>query len=179
MQKFNLVCLALCISLGSFGQKATPKFKLTTKGVEPIVIDLDTLTTPVIYSQTMNWIKHHYKESENVLKTHVQDELIRIEGYQENAWHYKATGKKYYFDAAYALQIEIKDNRVRLKYEPGQFWSTKPKSRTTYTYTTFFKPNGDPTPMYAEGKKEFEASMNNLVLSWLKFLRSEKPKDDW
>lgn len=81
MRNFNLVCIFIFTSFGLSGQKNIPKFKLTTKGVEPIVIELDTLTTPVIYSQTINWIKHHYKESDNVLKSNVEDELIRIEGY--------------------------------------------------------------------------------------------------
>lgn len=153
-----------------------PQFDLTNSGVNPIIIQIDNTDAKALYQKTYKWVQESYKDPKEVLKTNLENEKIRVEGFQANAWHYKSLGVRQEFDMEYSLEIEFKDNRIRLTFSPGQFWTQGQNAR--FTYTGFYKNNGELKPIYKEAETSLEESMNAISKSLFEYLTVRK-KDDW
>ena len=91
-----------------------PKFELTKDGVRPIVVNIDSFSITTLYQKTLNWVQENYKNPKEVLKTNIENETIRIDGYRKNAWFYKSLGMKQEYDMEYSFLIEFKQGRIRL-----------------------------------------------------------------
>lgn len=120
---------------------AHTKFELLKDGVAPIVVNIDSVIAATIYKKTINWVQETYKTPKEVLKTNIENETIRVDGFKKNAWFYKSLGMKQEYDMEYSFQIDIKDNKIRLAFTPGQFWGDNQK--VLYSYPTFFKSSGE------------------------------------
>ncbi len=173
MNKFFVLGLTLLVGY-SYGQEI-PSFVLSRTGVAPIVFTYDSLKTPEIYQRCLNWVQLSYKNPEKVVKSKIENELLRIDGFKESACSYKSI-KQLIYDMEYTLQIDIKDGKIRLSYEPGQLWTTPYNTKAMFTYSSFFKSSGE--VKNAEGKASLENTMNELALSLDGYIKGKK-KDDW
>lgn len=158
-----------------------PKFVLTKDGVEPIVVEFDSMSSATLHAKAFKWIQKSYKSPQDVIKANLEGEEIRIEGFKEGALYYTTMGKKIFLDTEYILTIQFKDRRVRLIYQPGQFWITGYSTKASMDYTTFFKKSGELKGAYSDCKPSLEESMNEVATSLCDFLNDmgEKAKDDW
>lgn len=154
-----------------------PKFELTKEGIKPIVVNIDSFTTSALYDKSLKWIQETYKNPELVLKTKIENEKIRIDGYKQEACYFKSLGIKTSFDVKYYFEVEFKDNKIRLTYLPYEFWSSGRKM--SYTYEVFFNNSGEVRAMYKEAKSTLETSMNELVTSLYTYIKGSNKKDDW
>lgn len=174
MKKLFLLVF-VSISIISYSQDTT-KLELTKDGVLPIVVKLDSFNAKSIYTKTLNWIQVNYKNPKEVLKTNVENETIRIDGFKNNAWFYKSLGMKQEYDMEYSFLIEIKESKIRLTFTPGQFWADNKK--VSYDYTTFFKSSGELRGAYKDAKPSMEQSMNDLVSSLYNYIKGTQ-KSNW
>ena len=140
---------------------AQTKFELLKDGVAPIVVNIDSVIAATIYKKTINWVQETYKTPKEVLKTNIENETIRVDAFKKNAWFYKSLGMKQEYDMEYSFQIDIKDNKIRLAFTPGQFWGDN--QIVLYSYPTFFKSSGEIKGAYKDAKPSMEQSMNDLV----------------
>ena len=76
------------------------------------------------------------------------------------------------YDLEYLFQIDLKDNKVRLTFIPGQLWNGNQK--VLYDYKSFFKNDGEIRSMYKDAKTSMEQSMNDLVFSLYNFIKGKK-----
>jgi NAD(P)H-flavin reductase len=74
----------------------------------------------------------------------------------------------------YTFEVEFKDKKLRLTYEPGQFWI---QGQRAYTYSSFYKDSGELKPIYKDGESSLEETMNDLKTSLINYLNSKKDSD--
>ncbi len=157
-----------------------PKLKLTRIGVEPIVVNVDSLTAKNIYKNALNWVQETYKNPDEVLKANIENEKIRINGYSRDAWWYKSIGIILYYNIDYTIEISFKDGKYRFEYIVGQFY-LKTGQRAQYGYSSFFKKSGEVRKVYISGVSSLEETMNDLSLSFYNYVtgKTKKSNDDW
>jgi hypothetical protein len=52
-----------------------PKLKLSPNGVEPIIVNTDSLKATDMYKKALNWVQENYKNPDKVLKAKNENEL--------------------------------------------------------------------------------------------------------
>ena len=162
--------------LDSASKSNIQKFELTKDGVKPIILVFDSLTAPTIYKKTLNWVQETYKNPSEVLKTNIENEKIRVDGIKKNVWFYKGMGMKIFYDVEYSFYVEFKDGKAKLSFTFGNTWN---EGKSSYVdYTKIYKENGDVYSMYKETKPGMELMMNELALSFFKYVKEVK-KSDW
>lgn len=180
MKKVLILTLTILLSNLSFGQEI-PKLELTQNGVEPIVVEVDSMTATEIYQQALYWVQETYKNPDKVLKAKIQNEKIRIDGFASNAWWLKTLGMKNNMDMEYVVEIEFKDGKYRFDYQIGQFYVGSSGQRALYDYSTFYKRNGEVRKMYDDAIPSIELTMNSLSQSFYNYVtgKTEDKNDDW
>jgi hypothetical protein len=170
-----LFLLLLTLTFNSAKSQILPKFELTIDGVEAIIVNIDSTDSKTIYSKSKNWIQEFYKNPDEVLKTNIENEKLRVNGFKKDAWHYKSLGYVNSYDLEYTFEIDIKDNKIRLTFTPGQSWAGNQK--VEFTYKTFYNKKDELKNVYKEAKSSFEESMNEIVLSLYNYIKNKK--SDW
>ena len=177
--KTSLTLIALIATSISYCQDI-PELSIKITGVEEIIVLVEGKTSSEIYTKSINWIKETYRNPEEVIKMTIENEKIRIEGYQNNAWYYKSLGIKQNYDMVYELQISIKDDRYKLEFIPMKFYTSV--GLPAYDYTTFFKANGDTRKTYAPAVESLNQSMNDISTSLYNYVLnggSDSKEGDW
>ena len=157
-----------------------PQLKLTPNGVEPIVVEVDSLTASDIYKKALNWVQETYKNPDKVLKANITDEKIRVDGFANNAWWWKSLGIKQTMDMAYTVEVSFKDGKYRFEYIPGQFYISS-GGKALYTYSAFYKKNGDVRKVYSDAIPSMEETMNDLSQSFYNYVsgKTTEADKDW
>lgn len=145
-------------------------------GVEPIVVQFDSMSAPILYQKTLVWVQKTYKNPEKVLAANISNEEVRINAYSEAAYVYKPMGMTNYYDLDYTFTVQFKDKKLRLEFTPGQAWFN---GTPAYSYEYFFKKTGELKNAYKDTKPSFEETMNNLVNSLCDYLNTNGKADDW
>ncbi|WP_127846160.1 DUF4468 domain-containing protein [Psychroflexus aestuariivivens] len=168
-----LVYLALVI-VKATTPSTIPEFKLTSKGVEPIVIQLNNTSAKDMYAKTKDWIKETYYDPDEVIKAEFQNKKIRISGPAEKAYSYKVLGKNYTGGIDYELIVEFKKNRYRLSFIID-------KNDMHLIKTNFFKKDGEMTKYGKQAIPDIEKTMNELSSSLYNYLSSNEidQSDEW
>ncbi len=176
--KIALTLLAVAATLIFYGQEI-PQLSIQRTGVEEIVIPVKGKTSSDIYIKALNWIKETYRNPDEVIKMTMENEKVRIEGYSSDAWYYKTLGIKQYYDMVYELEISIKDDRYRLQLTPVKFYTSS--GMKAYSYTNFFKSNGDIKKVYAPAVESLNITMNGLSNSLYNYVLngSSDKEGDW
>ena len=179
MKKILFLTLTILISNLSIGQEI-PKLKLTPNGVEPIVVEVDSLSASEIYQKAQNWVQETYKNPDKVLKANIANEKIRIDGFATNAWWYKSLGITNSYNMEYTIEISFKDGRYRFEYIIGQFFIDGGQ-KVLYDYRTFFKKNGEIRKSYIDAVPSLELTMNELSQSFYNYVsgKTTKKDNDW
>ena len=179
MKRILLFTLTILISNLSIGQEI-PELKLTRNGVEPIVVQVDSLTASETYKKALNWVQETYKNPDKVLKANITDEKIRIDGFATDAWWYKSLGIRNSYNMEYTIEISFKDGRYRFEYMIGQFYIDGGQ-KVLYDYRTFFKKSGDVRKSYKDAVPSLELTMNSLSKSFYKYVtgKTTEKDSDW
>jgi hypothetical protein len=109
-------------------------FVYNQSGLKPnyVVENIDSLNQNELYNKTINWIKETYKNPDEVIKTTIENEKIRFEGFQPKMFTWSRMMAKYKVGLFYTIEISFKDGRYKLEpieiksefqpkgcYEPG------------------------------------------------------------
>lgn len=175
MKKLLVIPLLLTAFL-SFAQDV-PKLKLTPTGVEAIIVNVDSLKADYLFKKAVNWVQETYKNPDKVLKTKIENEKIRVDGFANNAWWYKTLGMKMSYNMDYSVEVSFKDGKYRFEFVVGQFY-TDSGQKFLANYSSFFKSSGEVKGVYSEAVPSLEETMNNLSLSFYNYVTGVKTKKD-
>jgi len=179
MKKNLLLALTILLANLSFGQEI-PQLKITPNGVEPIVVEIDSMSASEIYEKAQNWVKETYKNPDKVLKANIANEKIRIDGFANNAWWYKSLGIMQTMNMEYTVEISFKEGKYRFEYIVGQFY-VNGGQKALYNYSTFYKKSGEIRKTYKDAVPSLELTMNDLSKSFYNYVSgiSTKNDSDW
>lgn len=154
---------------------AQQKFEFKKEGLTDYVVTEVKGTAPELYTKTINWVKETYKNPDEVIKMKIDNEKIRIEGFQKNFNCISSVCA----DALYTIEISFKDDKYKfdavsmeMKNSAGSF--TIPLE----DFSIYYDKKG-------ELKKQSVEPLNNLVNLFnglnesLKNYISEVKKSDW
>lgn len=174
--KFTFLVAAIIAPFFSFAQEI-PKLKLTPSGVEAIIVSTDSLKADYLYKKSINWVQETYKNPEKVLKAKIENEKIRIDAFASNAWWYKSMGVKLNYDMEYSIEISFRDGKYKFELTVGQFYADGQKFMANYT-NFFNKSSGEVKGVYKDAVPSLEETINNLSLSFFKYVTGIKSKND-
>ena len=147
-------------------------FEYNESGLKPnyVVENIDSLSQKELYNKTINWIKETFKNPNDVIKTTIDNEKVRIEGYQPNLFTWSRLMVNYDVGLFYTVEISFKD--YKYKFEPIEIKSEfQPKGcyePAVGYYITISLDNG--TQLYKKNGK-LKCS-NTLPQSFSKFINS-------
>ena len=101
---------------------------------------------------------------------------MRVDGYQENACWVKGLGNKIYYGLEYSFTIEVKDNRVRLSFEPINLLGGTNKS--PFIASSLYNDQGELRGYVKDLVPSLEETMKGLKDSYAKYVSKSK-KDEW
>jgi hypothetical protein len=164
------------ISLVTYSQDS---LKITIDGVAPIVVNIEGKTASELYNKALNWVQTTYKNPESVLKSKIENESIRVDGFSSSAWFYKSMGISNYYDMEYSIEVSFKDGRYRLEFIVGQFYAKGQK--VMHQPKHFFKKDGSIAKMYSDAVPSIEQTMNKLSKTFYNYVSGEtsKKEDNW
>ncbi|MDP8218323.1 MAG: DUF4468 domain-containing protein [Candidatus Theseobacter exili] len=175
MKKLILLIFAL-ISFSTYGQNI-PKLILTKQGIEPIIVQVDSINSATLYKRAMNWVQASYKNPKEVLKANIENEKIRLDGYQEKSFYRIFDIRKVEYDVSYTLEIDFKDGKYKFSFTPNQIWIDGGK--VMFTLANFFDDKDINGNSYEGCKPSFEKSINDLSLNFYSYLIGKKSANDW
>ncbi|MBK5212032.1 MAG: DUF4468 domain-containing protein [Flavobacteriaceae bacterium] len=153
-----------------------PQLKLTPNGVEPIVVEVDGLTASEIYKKALNWVQETYKNPDEVLKANITDEKIRVNGYDDDAYSWKAGGMTHNMGMQYTLEISFKDGKYKYECIVGEI-NINGGQRLNFSQF-LFKNNGDVKKTYSYAVPSLEQTMNDLSKSFYNYVSGKTSKED-
>ena len=174
MKRFFLLMLFVCGM--SWGQES---LNLTPNGFAPVVTVVEGMSSSDIYSKTKDWIQTYYKNPNEVLKADIKNEMIRIDGFDNNAFQTKSLGIASNMGCSYTLEIEIKEGKYRYNFVIRDLWAGSQKC--LYTYRTFFKSDGSIRKVYDISVETMNKSVNDNYLSLYNYItgKTKEVKSDW
>nr|WP_321451695.1 DUF4468 domain-containing protein [uncultured Carboxylicivirga sp.] len=179
MKHVTTILILTIITLSAFSQEM-PKLKISKTGVEPIVVETGDLTANQMYEKALNWVKETYENPDKVLKAQIENKKIRVSAFAKYAWWYKAMGIKTTYNMDYSVEISFKDGKYRFEYFVGQFY-TQDYTKALFSYSTFFKSNGDVRKSYKDAVPSIELTMNTLAQNFYSYVTgvTEESDDEW
>lgn len=154
-----------------------------------VVIKKDSLSTTDGFNKVLEWINISYNTPKEVIKAQLQDEYIRIEGYNSKITSQNVIGTMFIYEGKYSLTFEFKKNKIKMELtrlqvynEPTKYsaggWSDQFPSLALQT-----KKNGKPRKGIQQFQKGLQDSMNDLRLSLQSYVNNTNKsivnKDEW
>ncbi|WP_417619839.1 DUF4468 domain-containing protein [Oceanihabitans sediminis] len=186
-----LLSLLIAICANNFAQE---NFIYNQKGLTPnyLVVEIDSLNKEQLFQKSINWIKETYKNPDEVIKTTINNEKVRFEGFESNLICVNSLGIHYCYYALYTIEIEFKDNKYKFtplnleyrvpasEYTPGGM-----KTINFSDGSAYYNKKGKLRRMYKSIPTTVEALFNDLNKSLSNYLISEQlskesnESDDW
>lgn len=174
MRKLFLLLVFVCSV--SFGQEV---LILTQKGFDPVVVSINEMPASLIYSKTKEWIQTYYKNPNEVLKGDIENNMIRIEGFDVGGYKMKNLGMVFPYDYSYSIEIEFKEGRYRFNYIVNQLWSDG--KICAYSIKDFFDKKGIVKKRYELANETMNESANDNLKSLHNYIlgKTQSVKSDW
>ncbi len=114
MNKIIFCNFFLFFSIIVLGQE---KFEYNQNGLIPksIVIEVGNLEQNELYLKTLNWIKTNYKNPNDVIKSTIENEMIRIEGAKIDWLCVSSIGVNICSNAIYTIQFNFKNGKYKIE----------------------------------------------------------------
>lgn len=187
-----LLVTTLLLSTLSFAQTEfnyTKEEALTPKG---LVVETPNKTQSEIYQNALGWVKENFMNSDEVIQTTIENNMIRFKGITKNGYCVKVFGMNSCDDIAYLIDLEFKDGKYRfiplsLKYYnkptngvPEILWGWRDFYLNDSSY--YFKKKGE---INSAGKNsipfilETLDKLNSRLKSYIDSGSSNKLNADW
>lgn len=191
MKKLNSLFTVILLSTAtiSFSQV---EFTYNQEGLTPefVVVELDSLSQEKVFQSSINWIKETYKNPDEVIKTTINNEKVRFEGYKENLFCIETLGMNTCYSGTYTIEVEFKDNKY--KFSPLSIEYRVPASQYTAggKYSINFKDGSgyyNRKGIIKSSQKNIPPSIENLFNDLNKSLKNyleqstteSEGSDDW
>tara|TARA_A100001015_G_C15034372_1_gene735195 strand:+ start:1898 stop:2479 length:582 start_codon:yes stop_codon:yes gene_type:complete len=193
MKKLTLL-LFVPIILFSQDAKKVESFKVTKESPSLInqfvVIDQDEMPVEEGYKRVIDWINITYNTPKEVIKGQIENDYIRIEGYQSSNPCIKSLGIVSCFDNKYSISFEFKENKIKFQVTRLQLYSAPSSvsaggwSEAQPNYAVMYKKNGKPVKLQHQIADGFTSNLNALQSSLSKYVSnpidsSSNKDDDW
>lgn len=167
------------------------KFEYNQLGLTPYVVTkIDSLKQGDIFQKTINWIKETYKNPDKVIKTTIENEKVRFEGFQDNTICYSVIGSTSCYGATYTIEISFKYGKYKFEpislsyYQPPNQYSSGGDIQMNFSNGMWmYKKNGIIKKMFDSIPDSIEVLFNGLNLSLETYLKERgketNKKDDW
>lgn len=110
----SLILIVLICTLTN-GQE---NFIYNQNGLNPkyVVNEVESINKTDLFKRSINWVKKTYKNPDEVIKTTIDNSMIRFEGFIDNFIRVNSLGINYNYGATYLIEIEFKD--YKYKFHP-------------------------------------------------------------
>jgi hypothetical protein len=153
-----------------------PSFSLTSTGVPPIIVTVDSTPVETMYKRALNWVQEYYRNPDQVLRSKIDNDKIRIEGFNSRAF-YRIFKAKTFYQSSYTLEIEFKPGKYRMTYTPGSIL-TDDNSPVYFTWSDLLTEKDRNGNSYKDALASFVAGLNELNQSFYDYVTGKK-KDEW
>jgi len=127
MKRTLIIVVFTIFGLKIFGQD---RFTYNQQGLSPtyIVTEIPGLNQAALFDKAILWIKETYRNPDKVIKTTVEKEMIRFEGFQDYGICTKTgLGGLICHDVFYTIELEFRDNKF--KFTPVELRQRVPVSQ--------------------------------------------------
>lgn len=152
-----------------------PTFKFNPDGTaEFCMYQADKLTAAEIYTKTINWINETYKNPDAVIKGKVENEMVRIDGFNDKMFtRTVSSGKVIDYGVKYTMEIQVQDNKFRIKFIHNDF-----DIKMFFPFTDVVNNIADKNGNAWNGSiGQYEANVQKLMDSLYGYIT--KPKEKW
>lgn len=186
MKKIAIILFSL-ISYFSFSQ--IPQFEVTPTGLSEdgknhIVIDVPDKSAAELYKSIKEYIYITYKNPDHVLKSDIENELLRFDTFDDVFVLYNNSGIKVPITVHFTTEVKFKDGKVRIEYMDIDMSTSDPNIKMEWSGSIFncypiYKKNGK--LFKEETKKDVEAYFNGRSWNLYKFMtgKAQENLDDW
>lgn len=150
-------------------------FKVTGEGItDYIVTTCETKTQSEIYKKTIEWISFTFKNSNEVIQSQIENDMIRIEGFTES---FNGTS-----NANYLIEISFKEGKY--KFDPIKFTIINGINKYDFflTFSSYYKSDGTVKERLKDtvsGVENLINSLNTKLKQHILGIKSETKKNDW
>jgi len=173
--------------IGFVGYGQEDNFIFDQKGLTDFVVSsCDGKTQSELYNKCLDWISVTYKDPSEVIKSRIENEYIRIEGFSSDIVCYSYMGKRC-SNTKYEIEISFKDGRYKFDVLSISEFNNMSKSML-WTYfeindtAAYFDKKGEIKKSYKYIPEMIPAYFNNLNLNLKDFMMSNSipsKKTDW
>ena len=165
--------------LFSVSMNAQNKLVLTPNGYESIITEVDSMTAAEISKKAKDWVQYYYKNPSEVLKSSIDDDYIRINGYCKDCFYVKSLGIAQFYSYEYTIELSFKDGKYKFDYVIGSLSSQGVKMG--YGFSGFFKKDGTIRGVYQTAYDGINEKVNETYQSLYDFItgKTMEKKKDW
>lgn len=168
------------------------KFAYNQEGLNPkyVVVEIDSIKKSELFKKSINWIKETYKNPDEVIKTTIDNEKVRFEGFKDNLICVNSLGMLYCYYAIYTIEIQFKDNKykftplsIEYRVPPSQYSAGGMFPIDFNDTKGYYNKKGKLRNMFKKIPPAVETLLNDLNNNLSEYLKSEKTKvekkNDW
>ena len=153
-------------------------FKFNNEGTADYVIyTVDKATANDLYTKMLNWVNTTYKNPDAVIKAKIENQMIRLEGLEKNAFSRTfKSGNVAGYDVYYSLTLEFQDGKYRVKYQHDKI--TVDGGQVHFNISDVLNNVPDVNGNgWTGAKQQYEGKINLLLTSIKNYLCTDK--DSW
>lgn len=149
-------------------------FEMTAKGIEPVVVAIDKLSSIELYNKTLDWTNSFYIIPNQATIKAVPDEKIEINDLAKNVQFSKIMGMELFADLPYLFIVNFTDGEIRMTFTlGGANGDITDKNGEVIANTSpshMFNKKGEVLQMSKILKEEAEKVMNELSYALVDYL---------
>ncbi|RXP57665.1 DUF4468 domain-containing protein [Lutibacter sp. HS1-25] len=149
-------------------------FKITSKGIEPVVVAINNLSKSELYSKAVNWANSYYQIQNEAIITHVPDKNMGINYFTENVTFGTIMGFDLIADLPYLFTVNFTDSEIKMTFdlgaENGDIMDKNGEIIANISPSHLFNKNGEMNKMNQIFKVNAEKIMNDLSYNLVDYL---------
>jgi len=149
-------------------------FEMTQKGIEPVVVAINNLSSTELYNKTFEWVNSFYMLPNQPTITAVPDEKININDYAKNVPFGTIMGMELFVDLPYLFTVDFTDGEITMTFmlgdENGDITDKNGEVIANISPSHLFNKHGEVHKMSQVFKVEAERIMNELSYAMVDYL---------
>lgn len=155
--------------LMTFGFAAAQgNLELTPSGFDKAIVERPALPDERLLELSQSWPAFFYKGREPYDVYDVTPNSLKIDGYRDNAFHYRNLGEVFQYRIKYTMDIRFTATAIEVTYTIKDIYADR--NITKLTVADFFAPDGRLKDDYRDAKPSLELTMNKLLRSYIGFI---------
>ncbi len=147
---------------------AQPVLELTPSGFAAVLVERPPLPDERLMELSQSWPAFFYKGREPYDVYDVTATSLKIDGFRDNAFHYRNLGEVFQYRIKYTMEIGFTASAIEVKYTVKEIYADR--NITKLTVADFFAPDGRLKDDYREAKPSLEMTMTKLLRSYIGFI---------